>query len=208
MVSIGTIFSVIVVGAAIAGGYALYRNADKIGGAFSRGVETNLTIPIGNYFDNLWNSLTGSLPSAPQGVNPATIFDPLPSAYGSGPGLQPSPTPVPVPQYNYPGLPPSYQNPPASNLPNPLAPKPIIPTQPLPQPKATYSLDPTKAGYYYIDYEGTKYDTQWKLSAYQAPNVAKAAAALGDALFGIKYIGQSKLTPEAFQVFGESQNYL
>jgi len=205
MVSIGTIFSVIVVGAAVAGGYALYRNADKIGGALSRGVEQNLTAPIGNYFDSLWNNLTDALPSVPQGLDPTKIFDPLPSAYGT-PDAPPltEQQPTPVPGYNNPYIPPSYQNPPASNLPNPLAPKPLEET------KGTSVDDPTqyKSGYYYINYLGTQYDTQWKLDASKASDVARAADAPGDALLGIHYIGKSKLGQAGFELFGKSQNYL
>lgn len=54
MVSVGTVASLGIIGAIVIGGYALYRNSGKIGGALSRGVETNLTSPLGNYFDNLW----------------------------------------------------------------------------------------------------------------------------------------------------------
>jgi len=211
MVSIGTIISLGIVGAAIVGGYAVYRNFDKIGGALSRGVETNITNPVGNYFDSLWQTAQSSLGIAQgqkgQGVNPSTIFDPLPSAYGA-PGAPPltQPQPTPVPQYNNPYIPPSYQNPPASNLPNPLAPIPkvIEPT------KGTSIDDPSKflSGYYYVNYSGAKYDTQWKLDASKASDVARAASAPGDAFLGIKYIGQTKLGEAGFELFGRSQNYL
>jgi len=211
MVSIGTIFSVLVVGAAIAGGYALYRNADKLGGALSRGVEQNITNPLGSYFDNLWNSFAGAPGTATQGVNPTTVFDPLPPAYGAPPAPAPgdldykAPT---IPPFNNPYTPPSYTNPPASNLPNPQYPTPTPPPTAPTTPKSNYTSEWFTPGYYYVDYEGSKYDTQWKLTAYQAKNIAKAASAPGDAFFGIQYIGKSKLTEQAFGVFGKSKNYL
>lgn len=84
----GNIFSLAAIGAVIAGGIALYSNRDKIGGAFSRGIETNLTNPLGNYFDNLWTGAPGNAapPGAPApngnapAVNPVTVLDPLPVA--------------------------------------------------------------------------------------------------------------------------------
>lgn len=74
MVSVGTFLSIGIIGAIAVGGYALYRNADKAGGAVSRGVQTSITNPLGNYFDNLWkNTPTNS--NNPSAGTPG-VYDP------------------------------------------------------------------------------------------------------------------------------------
>jgi len=215
MVSIGTIFSVIVVGAAVAGGYALYRNFDKIGGAFTRTTEEYLTNPLGSWLDSLSKSFSIPTVSAkpPTGGNtPFVDYNPNTNDPQDSRTWTPGYTPPPEKDFLPPTQQPTPYAPPTQVSPIPApapAPAPApIPKQEIPQSGASYDLDPTKAGYYYIDYSGSKFDTQWLLSAFQAPNVAKAAAAPGDALFGIKYIGQSKLGEAGFKLFGESQNYL
>ena len=225
MVSIGSILGVVMAGAVLIGGYVAYRNLDKIGAAGARTIEGNLINPFGDWLDSVSKSFTSSnlfsqpAPQAPPQATGATyeewlggkdertdeqIFDwynqagltppayatPQPETTPYYPPTQVSPAPAPTPTVQ----PPSY--------------KESYPQQPAPQSGASYDLEPTKAGYYYIDYEGSKFDTQWKLSSFNAANVAKAAAAEGDALFGIKYIGQSKLGEAGFKLFGESQNYL
>jgi len=209
MVSVGTIFSIVVVGAAIAGGYAIYRNLDKIGGAFTRTTEEYLSNPFGNWLDNLSKSF---------GISPGTTKPPQTPFIDYVPGTNDpqdsrtwSPGYSPPPEKDF--LPPTTSYDPPRQIqpipaPSPTPYTPPYPTQPIPQPGASYDLSPSREGYYYIDYEGSKYDTQWFLNAFQAPSVARAALAEGDALFGIKYIGQSKLGEAGFKLFGESQNYL
>jgi len=97
MVSIGTIFTLGAIGAVIAGGFALFANRDKLGGALSRGVEENLTNPLGDYFDSLWTGLNNnvqSLSGGPvqqaqqeaQGSDPTPgIVNPLPEATAQTP---------------------------------------------------------------------------------------------------------------------------
>jgi len=76
MVSVGTVISLLAVGAIAAVGYAVYRNLDKIGGAVSRGVETNLTNPFGNYFENLFRD------TAVSASGPPSLPDPTKPAFG------------------------------------------------------------------------------------------------------------------------------
>lgn len=58
MVSIGTVFSLAIAGAIGIGAFVVYRNRNEIGSAFSRGIESSISAPIGNYFTNLFNSVT------------------------------------------------------------------------------------------------------------------------------------------------------
>jgi len=60
MVSIGTILTLGIIGAIGVGGYAVYRNLDKIGGALSTGVEKSITDPLGNWLDNLFKDTPSS----------------------------------------------------------------------------------------------------------------------------------------------------
>jgi len=57
MVSVGTIFSLALVGALGVGIYAVYSNAGTIGNALSRGIQKNVSNPLGNYFGNLWQGI-------------------------------------------------------------------------------------------------------------------------------------------------------
>lgn len=188
MVSVGTFISLGIIAAVAAGGYAVYRNADKLGGALSRGVETNISNPLGVWFDSLWNG--SQIVSNGSPINPITIVNPLPPAYGQVPTPQPPATipPVPVPPVNDPGLPPSYTNPPPTNIPKPKIYKP---------------------GYYYFNFTGSKYDYQTKLTAAQAKLFSTEASRLStDAFENIKFLGLSKLGPSGLKLFAQSQNYL
>ena len=109
MVSIGTIFILAIAGAVAVGGYALYRNADKVGGALSRGVETSITNPLGSYFDNLWKDTSSGITNTATDTlqkkivepfknipNPTNVFtNPFPPAYGESGKTQPK---LPPPQ--------------------------------------------------------------------------------------------------------------
>jgi len=85
MVSIGTVITLGIVGGLAIVGYALYRNASSIGGAFSRGVTQNVTDPFGDYFENLFKDSTtnGGTPSVPDPTKPA--FGLLPEAVAQKP---------------------------------------------------------------------------------------------------------------------------
>lgn len=188
MVGIGTILTLGIVGAAVAVGYGLYRNSAVIGTALSRGVETSVVNPIGNWFDSLFQPLkdaSGSIiTTTPQ---QETVYDPLTEATKD---LRTVNDPADVRTWT-----PGYQPPPEQDYQPPAPPPP-------PEPTTTY-----KSGYYYADYVGSQYDTQWYLSAGEAESIAKTAAAPGDAFLGIKYTGV-KLSAAGFKLFGESQNYL
>jgi len=86
MISLGTIFTIGAVAAIGAVGYAVYRNADKAGGALSKVVETKLTNPIGDYLDSIAAGVTGA--GTDTTINPATIVNPLPVAHAATPGLE------------------------------------------------------------------------------------------------------------------------
>jgi len=202
MVSVGTILSVGFAAAIIAGGYALYRNADKIGGALSRGVETNLTQPLGNYFDNLWGNVTTSSINAVQTAVNQTyqqaqggFVDAWNKAVAGAGTLNPI----------YPWL---TQQPQQQQPPIEVTPLPPVPTLPPPLPPVGPIAGP-KAGFYYVDYTGSKYDTQWELTSKQAAQAFETAGAdLTDAFLGLQYLGKSKLGPAGFQLFGKSKGYL
>jgi len=89
MVSIGTVLTLGIIGAVSIFGYAVYRNADKLGGAVSRGVEKNVTAPFGNYFENLFADTPGN-------GNGASVPDPTKPAFGLLPEAE-APTPGQVP---------------------------------------------------------------------------------------------------------------
>lgn len=186
MVSVGTIFSVLVVGAAIAGGIAVYSNANKIGGAFTRGVEKNISNPFGNYLDNLWkipgiNAQGSSAVSTPGNTTTPGALDYVPSTNN------PADTRTWSPGY----VPPASQDflPPAKTT-------TAAPGQP-------------KAGYYYFDVKGSKYDTQQFLTADKAKQFINAKGAFHpEALRAITYIGPNQLQSKGFQVFGQSKGYL
>ncbi len=99
--------------------------------------------------------------------------------------------------------PPSTPTPlPPVQEPTPTYPTPTPPTPPTPQ-------NNFQSGYYYFDFEGSKYDYQAKLTAEQAKLYSTEALSVSDDAFkSIKYFGQSKLGDAGFQLFGKSQGYL
>lgn len=52
-------------------GYAVYRNLDKIGGAFARGTTQSIIDPFGNFFENLFSSSNGGTNG--NGTGPSSI---------------------------------------------------------------------------------------------------------------------------------------
>jgi len=217
MVSLGTFITLGAIAAIAAGGYAVYRNADKIGGALSRGVEQTLTKPLGDWADNLWSSIAN-----PFGIGEgaqASIKTEGPATFT--PGIQPSPGLLPqaeilacecgtsIVQDKF-GTVTQKCLPCTTTQYNPT-PEPT-PIPPPPQPK-----DPIakifQSGYYYINYAGSQYDTQYYQTGEQAAKTASLAergiAGIGGRVIeNIKYLGQSKLGPAGFELFGRSQNYL
>ena len=200
MVSIGTIFSIAIAGAVAAGGYALYRNYNKVGGALTRGVEKNISIPFGNYLDNLWKDTTTDIANAATHTvaekvidpiknipNPTTVFtNPFPFAHGyfDSPKAKTSPTitkPKSVPTL----IPPTIKT-----VPTPNAPKLIPPTQSL-------------AGWYYRNFApGGRADQQIRLDA-------GSADALRSRGYDLTFLTTSqKLSDQAFTLFGKSKGYL
>jgi len=210
MVSVGTIISIAVIGTIAAAGYAVYRNADKIGGALSRGVEGYFTNPLGKYFEDLFRNL----PTTAAGAGPGT---PLPT-------LDPNaPVQTSGPLIGFEGGPAGPQLPADKNLiqtqfdiwfaekfgAGPLAPKPDVPkitdvTPPGPIPQ---SIPASQAGYYYFNYPGSKYDFQAKLGLGEA-DLYKKTDVGPQSFTDLVFLGISKLTPAGLQTFGKSQNYL
>ena len=186
MVSIGTIISLGLVAAVAAGGYALYRNADKVGGALSRGVETSISNPLGNYLDNLFKvpGATAQVAGTPATSTPAPALDYVPGTNN----------PADSRTWNPGYVPPADQDflPPAKTTVTSKSSRPTLQSQ---------------AGYYYFDVKGSQYDTQQLLTSQQATQL-KAAAVLDPALLAVRYIGQSKLNQAGFNLFGKSQGYL
>jgi len=206
MVSIGTVFSLAAIGAIIAGGYVVYRNFDKIGGAFTGVVEKNLSNPFGDWLDSLSGGLSvASAPSTPPNT-PFVDYNPNTNDPQDSRTWEPGYSPPPEKDFLPPTQAPTPYYPPTQVSPIP-APTPA-PVGNIPDSTIGGYKDSFKSGYYYINYEGAKYDTQWKLTGAKAWEVSRAAEAKGDALLGIQYIGQSKLGEAGFQLFGESQNYL
>lgn len=197
MVSVGTIFSLAVIGAVAAGGYAVYRNTDKIGGALTRGLEKNVVSPFGNYIDNLWkdagtNIVSTTTSSVQKQIvkplenisNPLTVFtNPLPSAYAT------------KPKQTLP--PPTIKSQPTPNAPKLISPKAKTP-------KELLNMLPSKAGWYYQNYspESGREDRQIKLNKGSADALRKRG-------WDLTYLTpKNKLSPKAFEMFGKSQNYL
>ena len=82
MVSFGSVLGLLLAGGAVAVGYAVYQNRNKLGSAVSRGVEVNLTNPFGNWLDSLFrrdeNNGNGD-EGANQDQNPPPIIGPDPN---------------------------------------------------------------------------------------------------------------------------------
>ena len=198
MVSVGTVFTLGIIGAAAVGGYALFRNADKIGGAFSRGVEKSVTVPFGNYVDNLWKDVSDSVVDTTKVTvtkavaepfknipNPFNVFtNPFPPAYGESGKTQPK---LPPPQKKLTPTPgaPTLVPPGASTIPQLL------------------EMVKSKAGYYYQNFApGGRQDRQIKLKAGTADKLKKRG-------YDLTFLTPSKkLSPTAFTLFGKSKGYL
>jgi len=189
MVSIGTIITLGVIAAITAGGYAVYRNVDPIRGAVSRGVETNLVNPLRDWADSLWSGIAA--------VN-ENISDPDPSTSKSTKFYDPSKT-----VYTPTG---KTQQQVLTQQPNLIPVKTTTTRTPAYRPSTAY-----KAGYYYFDVKGSKYDTQQFLSAERIKQIRTSDPTKifhPEGLREIKYIGKTPLQKAGFELFGRSQNYL
>jgi len=227
MVNVSTILTLGVVGAVVAAGVAMYAAREQIGGALSRGITESFTDPFRDYFGNLFRGSTNggggtsgdteaqrqaalanleaenaAARAAAQasyekqyGQTVKTYEDTLAiykkllegqqDTSGSEGGAAPTP-PGALPE-TFPGE--------EHRGANPAAPK----NEPL--------FTPSPAGYYYVDYAGSKHDTQWQLDVGQADKYRKSVKGVG-AFQSLTFLGLSKLQPAGFSVFGKSQNYL
>jgi len=194
MVGLGTILSVGIAGAVAIGSYALYVNRDKLGGALSRGVETNVINPLGNYFDSLWSAIAN--PTKGTNLSPSTPR-PTTQTILTKEGLTQVPLRTPTGKTQQQVL---------QQAPQLIPVKTTLARTPDYRPSTAY-----KAGYYYFDYGVNKYDRQQYLSAASAKQLLTADPAIvfqQGGLENIKYLGASKLGSAGFQLFGKSQNYL
>jgi len=209
MVSIGTVFTIGIIGAVAAAGYAVYRNADAIGSALSRGVEGYFTNPLGNWVDDLFRNLSIGPGVKTNGETSSTVPPPPgPGEEGTGfwEGL--------VGTDEGPALPAD------KNLtqvafeiwynehfgPKEDPPIEIIdetPPGPIPQSEIPTS-DPIQslAGWYYRNFApGGRADEQIFLKE----GTADRLTARG---YDLRYLGQDELGEAGFQLFGKSQGYL
>lgn len=214
MVSIGTVFTIGIIGAVAAAGYAVYRNADAIGAALSRGVEGYFTNPLGKWADDLFRNLSTGPGVSTNGETTAVPPPPGPGETGAG---------------YWEGFEGSEQGPkladdknlvqtafdiwynehfgPKKKTEPPIVITDVTPSGPIPQ-----SPIPSAAGYYYADYRTDPdvphiKDLQWQLTEGMADKLRETIVP-GGFLKGIHYLGQSKLTEPGFKLFGKSQNYL
>jgi len=187
MVSFGTILGVIFAGAVAVGGYALYSNRDKLGGAVSRGVETNITNPLGNYFDSLWKGID-AVGSTAKAID-TTIKKTTTSIRTQPPPLTPTD---------------KTQQQVITSQPSLIPVKTTTTRTPAYRPSTVY-----KPGYYYFNFAGSKYDYQQQLTATQAKTYSQEALRDSEDIFqNIKFLGTSKLGPAGLNLFAKSQNYL
>jgi len=182
LVSVGTIVSLGIVGAIIAGGYAVYRSSGPIGGALSRGVETSLVKPLTDWANNLFK--ISSVFAAGPGSSVPNINTPQ-DVIVQGGGVAPNPLFVDDP---------NKFNPPPTTTPTP----PPLPTPTPPTPTPTPII--SAAGYYYWNRPGPD-DRQLKLFEGTADALRRRGRDL-------TFLGISKLGPAGFQLFGSSKGYL
>jgi len=194
MVGLGTIFGVLIAGTVAVGSYALYVNRDKLGGALSRGVEKNISNPLGAWFDNAWSGVTN--PTKGTGLSKTT---PQPTTTTTLTKSGFTQTPLLTPQ----GL---TQQQVLQKAPNLIPVQTTLARTPAYRPSTAY-----KAGYYYFDVKGRQYDTQQYKTAAQIKQIRSIDPKLlynPEGLRAITYIGKSKLGAAGFELFGKSQNYL
>ena len=221
MVSIGSVFGLLLAGGAALVGYGLYQNRDAIGSALTRGTQVHISNPIGDWFEGLFrnNEDDGSgdegnnqnqnpppmIPNpdndfVPCTNNPADMrtwcngYTPPPDQDFLPPEPeQPEPQtpPTPPPEQPEPGTEPDRGSRPR---PNPI---PDLPAPDVFVPEVT----PPELSYYYLDWIGSREDQQLLLNQDQLsqfeedPNIR-----------GVYDLGtQRPLGQAAFRLFGESR---
>jgi len=214
MVSIGTVLSLVVGGAVIAGGIAVFSNLDRIGGAFTRGVEESITRPFSDYLDDLFKGNGASTQSNQSSIAGETI-----QQIGATIGI---PTDSTV---NADGTV-SSSTPPLLTLENNRRQIALDELE-----KNRFKTEQEnrefdriqlhkgsgtgftggQEGFYYFNVVGSKYDNQQFLSREAAQKLLGADPNIlfnEEGLTDIKFLGKSRLGDAGFRLFGESQGYL
>jgi len=196
MVSIGSIFTLGIIGAVVVGGYALSRNADKVGSAFTRGVEETVVNPLGNWFDNLWKNIGDVTSSDKSEIAGQTVAftDTSTVTIPESTTVQPDGTVT-------------SDTPPLLNLSDTEKESVSVIME---RNRNLSELALGQEGYYYFNVVGSKYDTQQFVTSERAKQYSSYGADLFDdrGLQNIKYIGKSALSQAGFNLFGSSQDYL
>jgi len=208
MVSIGTVISLIAGGAIIAGSIAVLSNLDRIGGAFTRGVETNITNPFSLFLDNLFQTSTTTSQPTQQGPQqgPSSI---------AGETVTLTETPTNKTQVFIPG---STTVQPSGVVTSDTPPLLIL----SPEEKASATIIQKRnvslselalgqEGFYYFNVAGSEFDTQTFLSSESAKLLSTADPSTlfkTGGLENIKFLGSTPLQEAGFRLFGESQGYL
>jgi len=200
MVSLGTIFTIAVIGAVAAGAYALSRNTQQLGAAFSRGAENLVSAPFTNYLNSLFTNLPTLTPIPKAAAQqPTAVALSQPSAGLPNPANAPTnPTPIDL------------------GLSQGIKPTPT-PSQIIADPNTSLDkfqppVSTPSAGYYYLNYVGAAsgFDRQQYLSKTEAQkwiegiNVKKQGGSLQD----IRFLGTRKLSDKGFQIIGRANQYL
>jgi len=203
MVSVGTVISLIAGGAIIAGGIAVFSNLDRIGGAFTRGVEESITKPFSDYLDNLFKTSTTNTQSSIAGetvpfTDTSTVSIPADTTINPD-GTVSSSTPPLLnlsPQEKAIATETQQQNVIDSQI--------ALDKQIAEREQQNQNINQT--GYYFVNFEGSALDTQLFLRPEDAPVLESLKSAAN--FLNIQFLGKSKLGPAGFQLFGESKGYL
>ncbi len=194
MVSIGTVLTLGIIGAGIAGAYALYRSGGAIGGALSRGVETSLVNPLVDWANNLFKIPPVSAVGPGSTVPSNTKADIIVQAGGKviNTGFVDDPNKFNPPGVTGYGLPGTPQGTPT--------PTPDVTVAGIPTAAAAPTPAPSKAGYYYWNRPGPN-DKQLGLKVGTADKLRLRGREL-------HYLSRTKLTEAGFKLFGQSKAYL
>lgn len=204
MVSIGTIASLATIAGVAIGAYALWRSRAAIGGAVTRGVESNIVDPVNTWFEGLWQS-----------ANPGTILQKQivePFQEGAQSLQSKDWNPFAGVTFSLPSVKSAYGQPEATQPTKPQNGRvpPTTPQQTTPgtaKPKPTVQgPKPFEPGYYYIDYPGRKFDAQWQIKTKEQFKSVKESVATGGG--NVVRLGPTKLSQAGFDLFGRSKGYL
>jgi len=202
MVSVGTVLSLIVGGAVIAGGVAVFSNLGGIRDAFARGVEDTLTNPLSDYLDSLFKNGGGDSQSVIAGE---TV--PLPGT--PSPNFPPATVTIPPDTTVNPDGTVTSSTPPLLNLSQQEKDAAIF----IQQANVSQSdLALGREGYYYFNVVGSEFDNQQFLSSKTAIQLSQVEDITKlfhpEGLRNIQFIGKSPLQQAGFTLFGESKGYL